>query len=167
MYPASNTYVRQEASKETFLKETGAHDIVHLACHAEFSEIDPLYSSIRLAEGPRGNGRLETYEIFSLELHSYLIVLSACKTGLGLVTSGDEIIGMNRAFIYAGTPSVLSSLWSISDRSTARLMEDFYKNLKTMAKDEALRKAQVDMIQSAKFSAPFFWGAFYLTGDWR
>jgi CHAT domain-containing protein len=167
LYPAANTYVRREASKETFLKETGAHDIVHLACHAEFSEIDPLYSSIRLAEGPRGSGRLETHEIFSLELHSYLVVLSACKTGLGLVTSGDEIIGMNRAFLYAGTPSILSSLWSISDRSTANLMEDFYKNLKTMAKDEALRKAQVGMIESARFSAPFFWAAFYLTGDWR
>jgi len=86
---------------------------------------------------------------------------------LGVVTAGGEIIGMNRAFIYAGAPAILSSLWSVSDESTSNLMQNFYQNLKYMPKDEALQKAQKDMIGSKNFSRPFYWAAFYLTGAWR
>jgi len=167
IFPSAKIYLRKEASKEVAKKETGEYDIIHFACHAEFSDLDPLYSSIRLAEGQKGDGRLEAQEIFSLNLRPYLVTLSACRTGLGLVTSGDEIIGMNRAFIYAGAPSILSSLWSVSDVSTAKLMDSFYRNLRRMAKDEALQKAQVEMIRTREFAAPFFWAPFYLTGDWK
>lgn len=167
IYPSAKIYLRKEASKEVAKNETGVYDIIHFACHAEFSDLDPLYSSIRLAKDKTGEGRLEVHEIFSLDLRPYLVTLSACKTGLGLVTTGDEIIGMNRAFIFAGAPSILSSLWSVSDVSTAKLMESFYKNLKKMTKDEALQKAQVEMMKTKEFASPFFWAPFYLTGDWR
>ena len=76
-----------------------------------------------------------------------MVVLSACETGLGKLSSGDELVGLTRAFIYAGTPSVVASLWNVEDSSTAQLMASFYKNLITMSKVEALRQAQLQLIR--------------------
>lgn len=167
IYPSVKTYVRTKASEGIAKSEIGSYDIIHFASHAEFSAIDPLYSSIRLAADSEEDGRLEVSEVFSLDIKAYLITLSACNTGVGVVTTGDEVIGMNRAFIYAGAPSIVASLWSVSDTSTARLMKSFYQNLKTMPKDEALQKAQIELLESGDLSSPFFWAPFYLTGDWQ
>ena len=82
-----------------------------------------------------------------MDLKSSLVVLSACETELGKLSSGDELVGLTRAFIYAGTPSVIASLWNVDDSSTAILMASFYKNLKTMSKVEALRQAQLNLIR--------------------
>ena len=82
-----------------------------------------------------------------MDLKASLVVLSACETGLGKLSSGDELVGLTRAFIYAGTPSVVASLWNVEDSSTAQLMASFYKNLKTMTKVEALRQAQLQLIK--------------------
>jgi CHAT domain-containing protein len=82
-----------------------------------------------------------------MNLNASLVVLSGCETGLGKLSSGDEIVGLTRAFIYAGTPSVVASLWKVDDHPTAHLMSSFYKNLKTMTKVEALRQAQLTMIR--------------------
>jgi CHAT domain-containing protein len=79
--------------------------------------------------------------------NTWLIVLSACETGLGKLSSGDELVGLTRAFIYAGTPSIVARLWNVEDSSTAQLMASFYKNLKTMTKVEALRQAQLQLIR--------------------
>ena len=101
-----------------------------------------------------------------MDLDAALVVLSACQTGLGLVTEGGEIIGLTRAFLYAGTPSVVASLWSVDDASTAMLMTRFYRNLKSMPRDEALRAAQADLMHDSGTAAPYYWAAFYLTGAW-
>jgi CHAT domain-containing protein len=82
-----------------------------------------------------------------MDLKASLVVLSACETGLGKLSSGDELVGLTRAFIYAGTPSVIASLWNVEDSSTAQVMASFYKNLKTMTKVEALRQAQLNLIR--------------------
>ena len=82
-----------------------------------------------------------------MDLNASLVVLSGCETGLGKLSSGDEFIGLTRAFIYAGTPSVVASLWKVDDASTASLMSSFYKNLKTKTKVEALRQAQLELIR--------------------
>jgi len=92
-----------------------------------------------------------------------LVVLSACETGLGKVSSGDEIVGLTRAFIYAGTPSVITTQWKVNDRASYELMREFYLNLKTMKKSEALRQAQLKTMK--EFPEPFFWAAFGLTGE--
>jgi CHAT domain-containing protein len=86
-------------------------------------------------------------EIFGMDLKAKLVVLSGCDTGLGKLSTGDELVGLTRAFIYAGTPSVVASLWSVDDSSTAQLMGSFYRNLKTMSKVEALRQAQLELIR--------------------
>ncbi len=167
LYKEPNVFYRKDANEDIAKKKPAGFDIIHFAAHAEFSDIDPMYSNIRLAKADNEDGRFETAEVFSLNIKPYLVVLSACKTGLGAVTSGDEIIGMNRAWIYAGTPSVISSLWSVSDISTAMLMEDFYKNLKGKPKDEALRDAEISLIKNKDYSHPFYWAPFYLTGDFK
>lgn len=169
LYPSPTVRLRAAASKTAAKAEGGRADILHFATHAEFSELDPLYSGLRLAvdRGEQDDGRLAASEIFALELHPSLVTLSACQTGLGVTTAGDEVIGMNRAFIYAGAPSIVASLWSVSDLSTAKLMGAFYKNLQTMPKDEALQQAQVTLLTTERFSDPFYWAPFYLTGDWR
>ncbi len=165
MYKEPLLFYRKEANETSAKKMPQNFDIIHFAAHAEFSDIDPMYSNIRLSSDDKEDGRFESAEVFSLNIKPYLVVLSACKTGLGAITSGDEIIGMNRAWIYAGTPSVISSLWSVSDISTSILMEEFYKNLKVKSKDEALRDAEILLIKSKDYSNPFYWAPFYLTGD--
>ena len=121
--------------------------ILHFATHAELSKEDPLSSAILLTKAGNEDGRLEVKELFGMNLNASLVVLSGCETGLGKLSSGDELIGLSRAFIYAGTPSVVTSLWNVEDSSTAQLMASFYKNLKTMSKVEALRQAQLAMIR--------------------
>lgn len=166
-FPGSMVYLGAQATETAARSAAARFDIIHFATHGEFSTADPLYSSLRLAADPKNDGRLEAAEIFSLRISPWLVTLSACRTGLGVVTSGGEVIGLNRAFIYAGAPAVVSSLWSIGDESTAFLMDKFYENLKVMPRDAALRSAQVDLIYSGQYRRPFYWAAFYLTGDFR
>ena len=147
LYPQSTVYLNQEASEAKAKELSSQNDIIHFASHAELNESDPLASAILLAKDDKEDGRLEVREIFGMDLKASLIVLSACETGLGKLSSGDELVGLTRAFIYAGTPSVVASLWNVEDSSTAQLMASFYKNLKTMTKVEALRQAQLQLIR--------------------
>jgi len=146
LYPQSTVLLKKEATEERSKDLSPHHDILHFASHAELSEEDPLSSAILLAGDGKEDGRLEVREIFRMDLKASLVVLSACETGLGKLSSGDELVGLTRAFIYAGTPSVVASLWKVEDSSTAQLMASFYKNLKTMTKVEALRQAQLELI---------------------
>ena len=96
-------------------------------------------------------------------------MLSACETGLGKEKRGEGVIGLTRAFLYAGTPLVGVSLWSVADDSTAELMTNFYQGMLTAKKPAvgALRDAQLQMISDNRFNAPFFWAPFVLIGDWK
>ena len=147
LYPKSSVYVRKEATEERAKGLSSQYDILHFATHAELKDGDPLSSAILLAKDGTEDGRLEVREIFGMDLYANLVVLSACETGLGKLSSGDELVGLTRAFIYAGTPSVVASLWKVEDSSTAALMASFYRNLRTMTKVEALRQAQLELIR--------------------
>ena len=128
------------------------HDVLHFATHAELSKEDPLSSAILLTKAGNDDGALEVREIFGMNLNASLVVSSGCETGLGKLSSGDELVGLTRAFIYAATPSVVASLWKVDDTSTAGLMGNFYRNLKTASKTEALRQAQLAMIRGVASS---------------
>jgi CHAT domain-containing protein len=147
VYPQSTVYVKKDASEEKSKSLSPTYDILHFATHAELNEDDPLSSAVLLAKEGKEDGRLEVREIFGMDLKANLVVLSGCETGLGKLSTGDELVGLTRAFIYAGTPSVVASLWSVDDSSTAHLMASFYRNLKTMSKVEALRRAQLELIR--------------------
>lgn len=106
-------------------RESPCHSILHFACHARFDPDDPLASGLALADG-----RLTMRQVLDeLHLEADLVVLSGCETGQSRLHRGDELIGLVRAFIYAGTPSVLVSLWPVDDISTGLLMETFYDHL--------------------------------------
>jgi CHAT domain-containing protein len=147
VYPQSTVYVKKEASEEKSKSLSPNYDILHFATHAQLNEDDPLSSAVLLAREGKEDGRLEVREIFGMDLKANLVVLSGCDTALGKLSTGDELVGLTRAFIYAGTPSVVASLWSVDDSSTAHLMASFYRNLKTMSKVEALRQAQLELIR--------------------
>lgn len=121
------------------------------------------------AKSRKENGLLQAWEIFEqVRLDADLVTLSGCNTGLGQELSGEGLIGLTRAFQYAGARSVLASLWSVDDFRTMQLMEKFYAGLKAgNSKDKALRQAQVSMIHTKSASSPFYWAAFSLSGDWR
>jgi CHAT domain-containing protein len=149
VYPDSTVFVRKEATEEKSKSLSSNHNILHFATHAELNENDPLSSAVLLVKDAKEDGRLEVREIFGMDLKANLVVLSGCETALGKLSTGDELVGLTRAFIYAGTPSVMASLWKVDDASTAQLMSNFYKNLKTMTKVEALRQAQLALIRGS------------------
>ncbi len=161
LYKNSEIYYGEDMTVDRVYKNSSGHDIVHFATHSILDTEAPLFSSLILSDG-----NLEVFRVFELDLSAYLVTLSACSTGLGDLVAGDELIGLSRAFIYAGTPSVCVSLWDVSDTSTSILMEKFYFYLKEgKTKSEALRLAELDT--KRKYSHPFFWAPFILTGDWK
>ncbi|MFQ5605986.1 MAG: CHAT domain-containing protein, partial [bacterium] len=115
------------------------------------------------------DGYLQTYEVYNLDLNADLAVLSGCNTGLGRLSRGEGLMGMSRAFLYAGVPSLVASLWPVNDESTAELMKHFYHNLRMgLPKNRALQKAKLALSRSEDWKRdPFYWGAFVLIGDWR
>ncbi|MES1240760.1 MAG: CHAT domain-containing protein [Acidobacteriota bacterium] len=171
LFPQSRVYLGADATEER-VKSLGPETrLVHFACHGLLDERFPLNSALALSvPGPgaedRDNGLLQAWEIFeSVRLDADLVTLSACDTALGREMGGEGLVGLTRAFQYAGARSVLASLWSVADSSTSRLMQSFYGNLRQgMSKDEALRAAQIEHIRDTH---PFHWAAFQLTGDWR
>jgi CHAT domain-containing protein len=139
------------------------YDMLHFAVHAEFNEEDPMSSALLLTGEGKDDGRLRVDEIFSLDLKTNMVVLSACETGLGNLSNGDEMVGLTRAFIYAGTPSIVTTLWKVNDRASYELMREFYQHLKGSKKSEALRQAQLKVME--QFPEPFYWAAYELTGE--
>ena len=158
-----------QASKTTLKLESPNAGVIHIASHGFVENCDPLNSFLALTpeEGP-DEGLLHAFEIIDgLRLHADLVVLSGCQTGSGEVSKTEGIIGLTRAFQYAGARSVLVSLWEITDNSSSQLMKEFYRQYKNgVSKDEALQLAQLSLIKS-EFSHPYFWAAFVLVGDWQ
>lgn len=144
---------------------------LHVATHGLLDAERPQFTGVVLSlVGNKSNdGFLRTDEIFNLKLGSPLVMLSACETGLGKEKRGEGVIGLTRAFMYAGAPTVGVSLWSVADKSTADLMTDFYKRLLggSSSPVTSMRAAQVAMIDGKKYSAPFYWAPFVLVGEWK
>jgi CHAT domain-containing protein len=156
-------------AREALLYHTDGHaDLIHLAAHGLYDAANPLFSRIVLAPGDSHDGSLTVHEILSsVDLTGVnLVVLSACVSAVGARSGGDEVVGLTRALLYAGTPGVISTLWNIDDAASAGLMDAFYRCLlegDTAA--VALRKAQLEVMRSEQHSHPKYWAAFTLTGD--
>jgi len=164
-FPKIDVLTRENAT-ESWLKENiGNYQIIHVASHGEFDPINPLFSSLKLTRDKSDDGNFEVNEVFGLDIKADIVTLSACQTGLGDLVGGDELVGLNRAFIYAGTHSILSSLWRVSDISTAVLIKHFYRNYGKEDKAESLRKAQI--LVKRFYPHPSYWAGFNLTGDYR
>ena len=163
-YPDMDILTGRKATKEWFVDNISNYGIIHLAAHGEFDEFNPLFSSLWLASERADNRRLTVSEVFGLEINADLVTLSACQTGLGKLEAG-ELIGLNRAFIYAGTHALVSALWRVDDLSTSVMMKHFYRNYVTLDKAKSLRRAQ--LIVKKEFPHPSYWAGFSLVGDYQ
>jgi CHAT domain-containing protein/tetratricopeptide (TPR) repeat protein len=158
-------------------RDVSKYRVLHIATHGLLNAERPQFTGLvlSLVGNKSEDGFLRTDEVFNLKLGAPLVMLSACETGLGKEKRGEGVMGLTRAFIYAGAPTVGVSLWSVADKSTAELMTDFYKRLlttpasgsKAMAPSAAMRDAQLALISGKKYSAPFYWAPFVLVGDWH
>jgi CHAT domain-containing protein len=153
-------------------RDVSKYRVIHVATHGLLNAERPQFTGVvlSLVGNKTHDGFVRTDEVFNLRLGSPLVMLSACETGLGKEKRGEGVMGLTRAFMYAGAPTVGVSLWSVADKSTADLMTDFYKRLLTTndtTSSSALRGAQLAMISGKKYSAPFFWAPFVLVGDWN
>ena len=164
-YPDVTTLTRERATESWVRLHISEFGVIHIASHGEFDPVNPLFSAIRLAKDDKADGKLQAEEIFGLDIRADLVVLSACQTGLGDIRSGDDVVGMNRAFVFAGTHSLMSSLWRVSDVSTAILMKQFYRNYMSYGKAESLTRAMQHV--KSRYPHPGYWGAFVLTGDYQ
>jgi CHAT domain-containing protein len=155
-----------QAATESALKTaSGRVRVLHIASHGEYNERNPLFSRLILTPGGGDDGSLEVREVYGLDLsRTNLVVLSACETNVGRQIGGDEIVGLTRAFIYAGAPTVVSSLWTVNDRATAIFMAAFYESIGGGAsKPAALQAAQ--QRTPREYSHPYYWAGFVLTGS--
>ena len=187
---SARTFLGPEALEERIKGIDPNTRILHLAAHGSVDEHLPSGSFIALTipeeaaseETQRDNGLLQVWEIFErVRLNADLVVLSACDTGLGEELGGEGLIGLTRAFQYAGARTVMASLWSVQDQATSELMIRFYKHLRAgLTKDRALQAAQQELIRGPievtndkgervvkDFSAPYYWAGFQLYGDWQ
>jgi CHAT domain-containing protein/Tfp pilus assembly protein PilF len=149
---------------ETFVKKNaGRFNFIHFATHGSYNFDQPLYSCLLFPASEEDDGRLNVYEVLEMNLNAKLVTLSACETGLGNLNRGDELIGLSRAFLFAGSSSVLVSLWAVADYQTSMLMTSFYSHLKDHTVQEALTLAQREVIK--KFPQPLYWSPFILIGN--
>lgn len=163
-----------EASRETALsRELARYRIVHFATHgiinSEHPELSGLVLSMVNERGEHEDGFLQLHDIYNLNLTADLVVLSACRTGLGKDVRGEGMVGLTRGFMYAGAKGIIASLWKVDDSATAELMTHFYRALLRDGKTPlaALRAAKEAMWKQERWRSPFYWGAFVLQGDYR
>lgn len=171
------------ATEERLRLLLAGQTVIHLATHGRLSDVPGAESFLTLSGNgttTANDGRLTTEEIYELRLDADLVVLSACKSARGPVT-GDGVLGMTRAFLYAGAPSIVVTLWDVADRSGAELMPAFYRHWRHGSdKSAALREAQLEMIARLRAGRltvdtpggaralpehPFLWAAFILVGE--
>ena len=169
----TDVWLDLDASEDNLsTREISKYRAIHIATHGLLNAERPQFTGVvlSLVGNRNSDGFLRTDEVFNMRLGSPLVMLSACETGLGREKRGEGVMGLTRAFMYAGAPTVGVSLWSVADRSTADLMTDFYKRLfaaEDVSPTAALRNAQLTMIAGKKYSAPFYWAPFVLVGDWK
>ncbi|MBD2561180.1 MULTISPECIES: CHAT domain-containing protein [Nostoc] len=153
--------------------ELSQYRIIHFATHGILNSKHPELSGVVLSlfddKGMPQNGFLRLHDVFNLNLQAELVVLSACKTGLGEEVKGEGLVGLTRGFMYAGSPRVVVSLWSVDDQATSELMKVFYKKMlqEGLKPAAALRIAQIEIWRTQKYAAPYYWAAFTLQGEWK
>ncbi len=160
LFEHSSAFVGEHATVATVRAHASEADVIHLACHAEYRADNPMFSALHLADGA-----LTVEMVEALRFKPAIVVLSACETGLAEHGTGDEMVGLVRAFLVGGAARVLGSLWPVSDEATAAFMQHFYGALaRGQSSAGALRAAQAELMKTHPH--PFYWAAFTLYGGW-
>lgn len=170
---SSRVFIGGNARKSVFRSEASKYSVIHLATHGILDDNSPMYSRLVMARSendPNDDGLLEAREIMQLDLQADLVVLSACQTARGRVGAGEGMIGMSWAFFVAGVPTMVASQWKVDSASTAKLMIDFHKRLRSAGstpsrnKENALRQAALSLMKEPRYRHPYFWAGFVLIG---
>jgi len=162
------------AAKQAIMtRDLRKYRILHFATHGslntEHPELSGLVFSLYDRAGTPVDGFLRLHEVYNLDLDADLVVLSACRTALGKEVHGEGLIGLTRGFMYAGASRVVSTVWNVDDRASARLMSAFYTGMlvKGRSPAAALRQAQLSLLHDPRWAAPHYWAAFGLQGEWK
>jgi len=159
IFPRAVTLTGEEATRGNLMKFAPGARFLHLASHGYFRRDNPMFSFLKLADSP-----LNFYNLLDLELEAEMVTLSACHTGVNMVFPGDELHGLMRGFLYAGTPSLVASLWAANDASTAHFMREMYSHISAGAtKRAAVRAAQLAI--KDEYGHPYYWAPFVLMGN--
>jgi CHAT domain-containing protein len=159
IFPNAVLLTGQRATRANLLEAAPRARFLHLASHGYFRRDNPMFSFLKLADA-----NLHFYNLLDLRLNAELVTLSACHTGVNKVFPGDELHGLVRGFLYAGAPSVVASLWAVSDRSTAEFMREMYSQIRAGAsKRAAIRQAQLKVKDA--YGHPYYWAPFVLMGS--
>lgn len=158
IFRASKSFLGEQATFSAFTQNASEFEILHLACHGQFRPENPLFSSLRLADG-----WITVKDICSQRLKAEIVTLSACETGFNKIFPGDEILGLARGFLSAGASSLVLSLWTVNDGAALELMKNFYENLQRGETVSAsLRISQNEFIKRGVH--PYFWSPFAVIG---
>jgi CHAT domain-containing protein len=168
----SRIFLNEKATEANFKKYASDYNVLHLAMHTIMRDDEPLkshlaFTNVDTVENVEDN-KLYAYEIYNMKLNAQMAVLSSCSSGFGKMQKGEGMMSLARGFIYAGCPSIIMTLWQVSDQSSSQLMTSFYKFLKKgKSKQESMRLAKLDYLDSADdiTSNPYFWSAFVVVGD--
>jgi CHAT domain-containing protein len=162
-----------DATRETLNNtDLTQYAILHFATHGVFDPRNPANSGLFLSmvnrDAQKQNGFIGLQDIYALKARVDLVVLSACRTGLGKDVKGEGLIGVTRGFMNAGASSAVASLWSVDDQATAELMKYFYANMLRdgMPPPAALRAAQNTIRKDPRWNSPYYWAAFTFQGDY-
>lgn len=171
-FPEGRLYLGKLATKEAFLKYAPDSRYIHIGAHSIADSVDPLKSLLAFTvtdcERPEEDFLYAAEIAEKLDVRADLVTLASCESGLGISVPAEGVMGLAWAFLAAGARSVVASMWSVEDKATRDLMVDFYSRLRVgESKLEALRRAQINMIQSKAFSSPYYWAGFELYGDWK
>ena len=163
----SKIFLHDEASESNFKQAVHDYSFVHIASHGFADEIHPDLSALLFSEAgghqTREDGILNASETYDLKLNADLVVLSSCESGIGRLVKGEGLMAITRGFFYSGARNVLFSLWKISDKSTSKLMVDFYRSI--LAGDSfprALQETKLNVIRNNPYDFPSEWAGFLL-----
>ena len=157
--PTPRLFIGDEATEEVLRTHGARSRFVHLATHGRFRHDNPMFSSVQL-----GTSRLSLFDLYQLDLPAELVTLSGCGTGLNVSEGGDELLGLVRGLLYAGTQSALVTLWDVSDLSTSEFMSAFYAHFRQGGHDKgiALQRAMREVRE--RHPHPYYWAPFVLVG---
>ena len=171
LYPNSSIFLREEATEDKAKYAGEEFNVMHFATHGNLDYEDFGKSFITMAGNPAKDedGKFTLEELWGMDVMSHLniVVLSACQTAVSKGSDESSPVSPASGFLQNGVKSVVATLWKVDDEATSILMQNFYKNIKTMVAVDALRLAQVNLANNPKFSHPYYWAAAVLLGDWR
>jgi len=165
---SGDDFLANEATKQQFINKASQYKILHLAMHGFLNDENPLYSNLVFTKtSDSADHLLHAADLYNVELNADLVVLSACNTGTGKLQKGEGVMSLSRAFTYAGSNSLVMSLWEVPDKSTSIIMQNFFTTLKKgYPKDKALQAAKLDFVTNHPMRAhPLYWAGFVPSGN--